>query len=89
MALLNVIEWADQTPGEILHKVDMRKNIVKRGSALTVREGQTAVFCDKGRMADVFSPGYYKLHTDTLPVLTSLLSWAYAFESPFNPIFIL
>lgn len=36
------------------------------------------------RGADVFSPGYYKLHTDTLPVLTSLLSWAYAFESPFK-----
>lgn len=84
MALLNVIEWADQIPGEILHKVDTHKHIVKRGSALTVREGQTVVFCDKGRMADVFLPGYYKLGTDTLPVLTALLSWQYAFESPFK-----
>lgn len=84
MALLNVIEWANQLPGEIVHKVDTQKHIIKRGSALTVREGQTVVFCDKGRMADVFSPGYYKLNTDTLPILTALLSWAYAFESPFK-----
>lgn len=84
MALLNVIEWADRLPDEILHKVDTHKHIVKRGSALTVREGQTVVFCDKGRMADVFSPGCYKLGTDTLPVLTALLSWTYAFESPFK-----
>lgn len=84
MALLNVIEWANQTPGEILHKVDTHKHIVKRGSALTVREGQTVVFCDRGRIADVFLPGYYRLETDTLPILTSLLSWEYAFESPFK-----
>ncbi|MGN1053426.1 MAG: SPFH domain-containing protein, partial [Candidatus Scatosoma sp.] len=34
--------------------------------------------------ADVFLPGYYKLETDSLPVLTSLLSWKYGFESPFK-----
>lgn len=84
MALLNVIEWANEQPNEILHKINTKDNIVKRGSALTVREGQVAVFCDKGRMADVFLPGYYKLETDTLPILTALMSWKYAFESPFK-----
>ena len=84
MALLNVIEWVDQSPDEILHKYDTRKNIVKRWSKLTVREGQVAVFCDKGSVADVFGPGMYSLDTDTLPILTALLSWAYAFESPFK-----
>lgn len=84
MALLNVIEWANESSEEIVHKFDTRAHIVKRGSALTVREGQTVVFCDKGRMADVFLPGYYKLETDTLPILTALLSWKYAFESPFK-----
>ncbi len=84
MALLNIIEWVEKSPYEIVHKVDMSKNIVKRGSRLTVREGQVAIFCDKGTVADVFKPGMYKLDTDTLPILTSLLSWAYAFESPFK-----
>lgn len=84
MALLDIIEWVESSPDEIIHKYDTRKSIVKWGSKLTVREGQVAIFCDKGRIADVFIPGMYSLNTDTLPILTALLSWAYAFESPFK-----
>lgn len=84
MALLKVIEWADNSPNTIVYKIDTKNNVIKRGSALTVREGQVAIFCDKGRMADVFLPGYYKLETDSLPILTSLLSWKYGFETPFK-----
>ena len=84
MALLKVIEWADNSSNTIVYKIDTKKDIIKKGSALTVREGQVAIFCDKGRMADVFLPGYYKLETDSLPILTSLLSWKYGFESTFK-----
>ncbi|MDD6995714.1 MAG: SPFH domain-containing protein [Candidatus Borkfalkiaceae bacterium] len=84
MALLKIIEWADNSSNTLVYKIDTKKNVIKRGSALTVREGQVAIFCDKGRMADVFLPGYYKLETDSLPILTSLLSWKYGFESPFK-----
>lgn len=84
MALLSVIEWADNSRNTIVHKIDTNRNVIKKGSALTVREGQVAVFCDKGRMADVFLPGYYKLNTDSLPILTTLLSWKYGFETPFK-----
>ena len=74
MALINVIEWLDKDHQEIVHKYDTNKNIVKRGSSLTVREGQTVVFSDNGRVADVFGPGRYKLETDTIPILTALMS---------------
>lgn len=84
MALLKVIEWSDNSHNTLVYKIDTKKNVIARGSALTVREGQAAVFCDKGRMADVFLPGYYKLDTDSLPVLTALLSWKYGFETPFK-----
>lgn len=84
MAILSVIEWADNTRNTIVYKFNNSKNVIKKGSALTVREGQAAVFCDKGRMADVFLPGYYKLDTDSLPILTTLLSWKYGFETPFK-----
>ncbi len=84
MALLKVIEWADDAHNAIVHKIDTKQNRIERGSALTVREGQVAIFCDKGRMADVFLPGYYKLDTNTLPILTTLLSWKYGFETPFK-----
>ena len=84
IAFLKVIEWQDNSHDEIVHKVNLAGNVINRGSKLTVREGQAAVFCDKGRMADVFGPGMYKLDTDSLPVITKLLSWAYGFETPFK-----
>ena len=43
-----------------------------------------AIFVDKGRLADVFLPGFYKLDTDNLPILTKLMSWKYGFETPFK-----
>ena len=85
MAILKVIEWTDNSPDVIVHKVDMAGNVIKRGSALTVRDSQVAIFCDKGRMADVFLPGFYKLDTDSLPFITKLLSWKYGFETPNCP----
>ena len=81
---LKVIEWVGNDPDVIVYKYPIGKNSVERGSSLTVREGQAVVFCDKGRMADVFGPGMYQLETDTLPILTRLLSWKYAFEKPFH-----
>ena len=81
---LKVIEWAESAPDVIVWKFPVGKNTIERGSSLTVREGQAVVFCDKGRMADVFGPGMYKLDTDTIPILTRLLSWKYAFEKPFK-----
>ena len=67
---LKVIEWAESAPDVIVWKFPVGKNTIERGSSLTVREGQAVVFCDKGRMADVFGPGMYKLDTDTIPILT-------------------
>ena len=54
---LKVIEWAESAPDVIVWKFPVGKNTIERGSSLTVREGQAVVFCDKGRMADVFGPG--------------------------------
>lgn len=68
----------------VFQKYDVKGNVIKKGSALTVRETQTAIFCDKGVTADVFGPGTYKLETDSLPILTKLLSWKYGFETPFK-----
>lgn len=84
MGLLKVIEWKDDTRDTLVYKIDLKKDYIAKGSTLTVRESQAAVFCDKGRMADVFLPGYYKLSTDNVPILTKLMSWKYGFESPFK-----
>ncbi len=86
MGILKNVEWQDRTQNTIVYKMDLdkEKNALNKGSALTVREGQAVVFCDKGRLADVFLPGFYKLDTNNLPLLTKLMSWKYGFETPFK-----
>ena len=84
MGMLKLIEWKDESTNTIVYRYDLKKDYITRGSKLTVRESQACVFCDKGRMADVFLPGYYTLDTDNVPLLTHLMSWKYGFESPFK-----
>jgi len=83
--LLKVIEWSDTKSGLICYKFPMTDRAeIMNGSSLTVREGQVAIFCKDGKVADVFAPGRYKLETKNLPVLTSIMNWAKGFNSPFK-----
>lgn len=84
MGLLKNIEWKDNSNNVIVHKFDMKDDYISKGSVLTVRDGQNAVFATQGKMADVFLPGYYKLDTKSIPVLTKLMSWKYGFQNPFR-----
>ena len=54
------------------------------GAQLTVRESQSAIFVDEGKLADVFGPGRYELSTRNLPVMTALRAWKFGFNSPFK-----
>ena len=84
MGILKNIEWTDTSSNLIIWKYPISKDHVNKGSALTVRESQVAIFVDKGRLADVFLPGFYKLDTQNMPILTKLMSWKYGFETPFK-----
>lgn len=84
LAILKNIYWANSDKNTIIHKFEMGRDQVNKGSALTVNEGQAAIFIYKGRLADVYLPGFYKLDTDNMPVLTKLMSWKYGFETPFK-----
>ncbi len=84
MGILKLIEWKDASQDTIVYRFDIGKDYITRGSKLTVRESQACVFCHKGKMADVFLPGFYTLDTDNVPLLTKLMSWKYGFESPFK-----
>lgn len=85
MAILKNIEWTSQDQNTIVYKYPIgTKDQVNKGSALTVRESQVAIFVYKGKLADVFLPGFYKLDTDNMPILTKLMSWAYGFQTPFK-----
>jgi len=84
MALLKVIEWSDNSGNTLVYKFPMDGKEIMMGSALTVRESQVAIFVNKGQIADIFQPGFYKLNTNNIPILTKLMSWKYGFNSPFK-----
>ncbi|MDR0751404.1 MAG: SPFH domain-containing protein [Christensenellaceae bacterium] len=84
MGLLKLIEAPDRSNSTIVFKFDLKNDTIARGSKLTVREGQNAIFCHKGKMADVFLPGFYTLDTDSVPLLTKLMGWKYGFQDPFK-----
>ena len=82
--LLDIIEWVDDSSDTMVWRFPRYENEIKYGAQLIVRQAQAAVFVDQGRIADVFPPGRYRLTTDNLPLLTTLLGWKYGFHSPFK-----
>ncbi len=84
MGLLKNIEWTSSSKNELVYKVDLKNDYISKGSVLTVRDSQVAIFATNGKMADVFLPGRYKLDTDSLPIITTLMSWKYGFENVFR-----
>jgi membrane protease subunit (stomatin/prohibitin family) len=83
---IDIITWTEEAAdGETMAwRFPMQDFEIQYGASLTVRESQTAVFINEGKLADVFAPGMYKLSTQTLPVLTYLQNWDKLFESPFK-----
>ena len=80
--LLRVLEWKDGSKDTIVYRYPLADNQeIMTSSTLVVRESQVAIFVHKGKVADVFTPGSYKLSTDNIPFLTKLLSLPTAFES--------
>lgn len=82
--LLDIIQWLDESNDTLAYRFPMEDQEIQNGAQLTVRQGQVAVFVDKGQIADVFGPGMYKLETANLPILSDLKSWGYGFKSPFK-----
>jgi excisionase family DNA binding protein len=57
---------------------------IKRGAQLIVRESQVGQFVYLGAFGDTFGPGKHTLVTENIPILTTLASWKYGFETPFK-----
>lgn len=81
---IDVIQWTEPEDGILAWRFPMRDMEIQNGASLTVRESQMALFVNEGRVADVFEPGRYTLSTSTLPLLTNLMNWDKAFQSPFK-----
>ena len=81
---IEVIEWIDDSRDTLSYRFPDENKEIKRGAQLIVRESQVAQFIYLGEFGDTFGPGKQTLTTDNIPVLTTLQSWKYGFESPFK-----
>lgn len=79
---IDVIEHVDESNKLLVYKFARQGNEIKQGANLIVRNGQAAVFVHRGQIADIFSPGNYKLDTGNLPILSSLKAVTSLFNSP-------
>lgn len=82
--LVDIVEWVDDTRNTIVWRFPRYQNEIKNGARLVVRPGQSAIFVDRGRVADVFQPGSYELASKNLPILSTLRGWMHGFNSPFK-----
>jgi len=82
--LVDVIEWTDDSRHTLVYRFPRYGNEIKNGAMLTVREGQMAALVNEGELADIFTPGLYKLETANMPILSTLQGWQHGFESPFK-----
>jgi membrane protease subunit (stomatin/prohibitin family) len=81
---IEVIEWVDDTEDTIIYKFPDKGNKINNGAQLTVRESQVAVLMNEGEFGDVYIPGRHELTTKNMPIITTLKSWKYLFDSPFK-----
>ena len=81
---IDIIEWVDDSQHTLVWRFPRYQNEIKNGAELIVRPGQAAVFVHRGQLADVFEPGSYKLTTDNLPILSTIMGWKHGFNSPFR-----
>ena len=81
---IDVIDWTEPEDGILAYRYPMQDREIQNGGKLTVRDSQMAVFVNEGQVADVMAPGLYTLNTHTLPILTYVMNWDKAFQSPFK-----
>ncbi len=81
---IDVIEWTDDSRDTLSFRYPDEDKEIKNGAQLIVRESQVVQFVYLGEFGDLFGPGKHTLTTDNIPILTSLKSWKYAFQSPFK-----
>jgi membrane protease subunit (stomatin/prohibitin family) len=82
--IIDVVEWPDQGPDEIVRRVpEQGSGDIRLGSQVIVRGAQVAVFYRDGKALDVFTEGRHTLTTANLPLLSSLIGLATNDRTPF------
>ncbi|MBI5837263.1 MAG: SPFH domain-containing protein [Candidatus Eisenbacteria bacterium] len=82
---LEVLEWNDPLPGEIVRRYPAEGSAeIKMGAVCVVQESQQAVFFRDGKALDALRAGRHVLSTQNLPIITKVLSLPFGFKNPFR-----
>ncbi len=85
MAIIDLIEYVDENPNELAHRIpEYGSGEFRLGSQCVVRESQRAVFYRDGKALDVLPPGRHTLSTANIPILSDLLGIPFGSKSPFR-----
>ena len=85
MAILDLIEFPDESGSEMVHRVpEYGSGEFRLGSQLVVRESQAAIFFRDGKALDVFTAGRHTLSTNNIPILSNLFGIPFGGRSPFR-----
>lgn len=83
--ILDVIEYADTSTDEIVHRIPERgAGDFRIGSQVIVREGQAAVFFRDGKALDTFGPGRHTITTANIPLLVNVVQKVFSGSTPFT-----
>jgi len=82
--IIDVVEWPDQGPNEIVRRVpEQGQGDIRLGSQVIVRGAQVAVFYRDGKALDSFREGRHTLTTANLPLISGLIGLATNSKTPF------
>src|SRR3990172_12490631 len=85
MAILDLIEYFDQSGEEIVHRIPPGgSGEFRLGSQCVVRESQIAVFFRDGKALDALGAGRHTLTTANIPLLATLIGIPFGGRSPFR-----
>jgi membrane protease subunit (stomatin/prohibitin family) len=85
MALVEVVEYLDESGREIVHREPERGSLeLKLGAQVIVQDNQWAVFFRDGKALDVLGSGRHTLTSLNVPLLGKLIGAAFGGKSPFQ-----
>ncbi|HEY3342084.1 MAG TPA: SPFH domain-containing protein, partial [Anaerolineae bacterium] len=82
--IIDVIEWPDQGPNDIVTRVpEDGPGDIRLGAQVIVRGAQVAVFYRDGKALDTFQEGRHTLTTANMPLISSLIGLVTNNRTPF------
>jgi membrane protease subunit (stomatin/prohibitin family) len=81
---LDVIQWMEEDRNVIVYRYPVFNQAIQDGGKLVVREGQSAVFLNEGKMSEAFGPGTWEISTRTKAISSFFESIKYALNYPYK-----